>query len=336
MKVFAEDPRFQGLERRTGLFVALALLIVGAVIVGVLVRQGTFTKTTPLSFLANSAQGIAKGMAVQLSGFKIGTVDSLGLQSDGAVKVKLVVLNDYLRLINRDSVARLAKEGLIGESVIEIVPGRATSQPIRPGGALRFERAPDIGAIAQSLSEQVRPILADLKEITESIKNPEGDIHSTIRSAKLASAELAQAAAQMNRLAQQSQQQLGGVLTKADQAIAHVDEAIAAADGAIGRADAVLAHAGSTLATVQGTLPQLMLKLDRTLDKLDAVAEDAKKVTASAAEELPPAMRDARAAAQDGRAIVRGAKRAWPISSFVAEPREEAIPLDSFDGHAPH
>jgi phospholipid/cholesterol/gamma-HCH transport system substrate-binding protein len=335
MRVFAEDPRFQGLERRTGLFVLFALLIVGALIFGVLVRQGAFTKTTPLSFLANSAQGIAKGMAVQLSGFKVGTVDSLGLQSDGAVKVKLAVLNDYMRLITRDSVARLSKEGLIGESVIEIVPGRAGSQRMQPGGSLKFERAADIGVIAQSLSEQVRPILADLKEITESIKSPEGDIHSTIHNAKLATAELAQAAAQMNRLAQQSGQQLAGVLAKADKAIAHVDQAIAAADGAIGRADAVLEHAGSTLAAVQGTLPQLMLKLDRTLDKLDAVAEDAKKVTASAAEELPPAMRDARAAAEDGRAIVRGAKRAWPISSFVAEPREQALPVDSFDGPAP-
>jgi phospholipid/cholesterol/gamma-HCH transport system substrate-binding protein len=333
--VFAEDPRFQGLERRTGLFVLFAALIVGALIFGILVREGAFTKTTPLSFLANSAQGIAKGMAVQLSGFKVGTVESLGLQSDGAVKVKLAVLSDYMRLINQDSVARLAKAGLIGESRIEIVAGRAASRPMPPGGALKFERAPDIGVIAQSLSEQVRPILADLKEITESIKSPEGDIHSTIRNAKLASAELAKAATQMNRLAQQSQQQLGGVLTKADQAIAHVDEAIAAADGAIARADAVLVHAGSTLAAVQGTLPQLLLKLDRTLDKLDAVAEDAKKVTASAAEELPPTLRDARAAAKDGRAIVSGARRAWPISSFVAEPREQALPVDSFDGPAP-
>src|SRR5262245_36359358 len=118
MKAFAEhDPRFEGLERKTGIFLALAGLLVVAGFAAALVRQGAFTQTTHLHFFANSAQGITKGMAVQLFGFKIGAVDQLSLETvgsgapAGSVRVRLQIENEYLPLINRDSVARIGKEG---------------------------------------------------------------------------------------------------------------------------------------------------------------------------------------------------------------------------------
>src|SRR3954471_9233213 len=106
MKIFAEqDPRFQGLERKTGLFLALgAALVIGAFLAA-LVRQGAFTQTTHLEFFANSAQGISKGMVVQLFGFKIGAVDALSLETNGSgatagsVRVRLQIENEYLPLI---------------------------------------------------------------------------------------------------------------------------------------------------------------------------------------------------------------------------------------------
>src|SRR5215467_12770078 len=101
MKAFSEhDQRFEGLERKTGLFLALAAFLVIAGFAAALVRQGAFTQTTHLHFFANSAQGITKGMAVQLFGFKIGAVDAISLETvgtsatAGSVRVRLQVENE--------------------------------------------------------------------------------------------------------------------------------------------------------------------------------------------------------------------------------------------------
>jgi len=317
MKIFAEqDRRFEGLELKTGLFLLLAALVVVAVILGTLWRQGAFTQTTPLHFFANSAQGIGKGMAVQLFGFKIGAVDALNLEPNGTVKVKLVVQSEYLRLINQDSTARIAKEGLIGASIIEIVPGRTQSRPVPENGVLKFERAADFSSMAEELSEQLRPILADLKRLTESANQPDGDIRVAIRNARQLTAEFSEAAKQMAKLAANADRQLSGVLAKADKAVEKVDTTFEKTTQTVDR------------------LGETMLKLDRTLANLEAASADAKKIMSGAAEELPPAIRDARAAAQDGRTILDGAKRTWPISGMLTEPREAALPLDSFDGPA--
>lgn len=321
MKIFAEhDNRFEGLELKTGLFLLLAAFLVAAGILAALVRQGVFTQTAPLHFFANSAQGIGKGMAVQLFGFKIGAVDTLNLESNGTVKVRLLVQSEYLRLINQDSVAKIAKEGLIGASIIEIVPGGAPSRPVPENGVLKFERAADFSSIAEELAAQVRPILADLKQLTESANQPEGDIRVAIKNTRKLTAEMSEVARQMTRLAANTDRQLSGVLVKADKAVDKID-------ATFDKASSTVDNLGNTLAGLDSALPELLLKLDRTLANFEAAS-------ASAAEELPPALRDARVLAKDGRAIVDGAKHSWPINTMLAEPREQALPLDSFDGAA--
>jgi hypothetical protein len=66
-----------------------------------------------------------------------------------------------------------------------------------------------------------------------------------------------------------------------------------------------------------------MLKLDRTLTNVEAASAD-----------LPQTMRDARVVAHDSKNMLDGAKTSWPFNSMVSEPaaREQALPLDSFDG----
>jgi phospholipid/cholesterol/gamma-HCH transport system substrate-binding protein len=310
-KAFAEqDPRFEGLERKTGLFLALAAALVIGALVAALVRQGVFTQTTHLQFFANSAQGIAKGMAVQLFGFKVGAVDAVSLETNGSVRVRLQLEREYLRLINQDSTARIGKEGLIGASVIELVPGSAASRPVAENDILKFERAADFSSMAEELSAQLRPILADLKSLTESVNRPDGDIRMTLRNSRQATAELAAAAREWGKFASNADRGFTGVLAKADQAVEKIDTTFAKASATVERLDTSLAR-----------MPDLMLKLDRTLSNVEAASAD-----------LPQTMRDARVVARDGRTMLDGAKGSWPFNSMVAEPREQALPLDSFDG----
>src|SRR5258708_4959210 len=304
MKIFAEhDNRFEGLELKTGLFLLLAALLIVAGILATLVRQGVFTQTTPLHFFANSAQGIGKGMAVEVLGFKSGGVDGLNLEANGRVKVRLVVQSEYLRLINQDSTARIGKEGLIGASIIEIVPGAAASRPVPENGVLKFERAADFSSIAEEISQQVRPILADIKQLTESANRPDGDIRIAIRNGRQPTAELSEVARQMSRLTTNADRQLSSVLGKADTTFEKATQTVDRLGESVAR------------------LPDLMLKLDRSLANIEAASGAAKEIISAAPEDRRPANRDP-------RAIVCRANRTWPINTMLAEPREQALPLD--------
>jgi phospholipid/cholesterol/gamma-HCH transport system substrate-binding protein len=249
-------------------------------------------------------------MAVQLFGFKVGAVDALSLETNGSVRVRLQVEREYLRLIHQDSTARIGKEGLIGASVIEIVPGASASRPIAENDVLKFERAADFSSMAEELSAQLRPILADLKSLTESVNRPDGDIRATLRNSRKATEELAGAAREWGKLATNADRQITSVLTKADQAVAKVDTTFTKASATVERLDASLAG-----------MPELMLKLDRSLSNIEAASAD-----------LPQTMRDARVVARDSRNMLDGAKTSWPFNTMVAEPREQALPLESFDG----
>src|SRR5204862_392403 len=72
-----------------------------------------------------NALGINKGMPVKLHGFTIGSVNDMELAT-GGVDVRLVIGSEYLARIPQDSRARHAREsGVIGASVIDIVPGKS-------------------------------------------------------------------------------------------------------------------------------------------------------------------------------------------------------------------
>ena len=326
MAIFAKhDQRFEGLEPRTGVFVALATLIVLATIVASLVRHDAFTPTMRVFLLAQSGQGIHKGMAVQLSGFKIGTVGELDLEPDARVKVTLVLQSKYASLIPQNSEVRLSKEGFIGASFIEIEPGSTQAPPIAENNVLKFYRAGDFADMAQELKERIEPILAEVKKIAESVNDPGGDIRQALRNVRQASAQVAELAQQVNRLAKKSEGKVDAVAGRVERVMDHAAATLERAHGAL----ETVAH---TLSAVDSELPALLLRFDQSLKNVEAVTSDARRLSSSLSEELPPTIRETRGLIEDAQEIVDGAKKAWPIRNLVPAPGEKALPLDSYDG----
>jgi hypothetical protein len=63
-----------------------------------------------------------------------------------------------------------------------------------------------------------------------------------------------------------------------------------------------------------------------------AALDDVKKITADAAVDIPPALRSTRLVTEDVAEITDGAKKTWPISSFVkSEPAAKPLRLDAFE-----
>jgi len=332
MSVFSEhDRRFEGLEPRTGLFLAIAALIVLATIIASLVKHDTFTPTVRVFFFAHSAQGIHKGMSVQLSGFKIGTVQELNIEPDASVKVTLAIKEKYSTLIPQDSEVGLSKEALIGASFIEIEPGKDRTRTVAEESVLKFYRAIDFADMAKELQDKIDPILADVRKVTQSINDPDGDIRKTIGNVRHATALVAELAQQVNRLAGRSEGRVDAIAGKVDAIAGKVDRVLDQTGATLERARGALDTAARSLDTVDRQLPALLLRLDQSLKNIEAVTADARRLSASLGEELPSAIREGRGLVEDAHEIVDGAKQAWPVRNFVAPPGQKALPLDSYD-----
>ena len=325
MSVFSEhDRRFKGLEPRSGLFIAIAVLIVLGTVVASLIKHDAFTSTLRIFFFAQSAQGILKGMSVQLSGFKIGTVQDLNIEPDARVRVTLAIEEKYTTLIPQDSEAGLSKEALIGASFIEIEPGKDRTRTVAGDSVLKFYRAIDFADMAQDFKQKLDPILADVKQVTQSINDPEGDIRKTIANVRHATALVAELAQQVNQLAKRSESRVDAIAGKVDRILDQTGATIERARGA-------LDTAARSLDTVDRQLPGLLLRLDQSLKNVESVTADARRLSSSLGDDLPLAIREGRGLVEDAHEIVDGAKQAWPVRNFVAPPGQTALPLDSYD-----
>jgi phospholipid/cholesterol/gamma-HCH transport system substrate-binding protein len=160
-----EDTRFRHLSRKIGIFVLLALAGIVLTILSIGVQQDVFTPKTRLFFITDSGQDINEGMAVKLSGFNIGRVDKLALTDAAKVRATLAINSTYMKWIRRDSRARLLKEGVIGDTIIEISPGSEKAKVLAKNEEIAFEREMGLGKVIDELYGDLRPLIDDLKRI---------------------------------------------------------------------------------------------------------------------------------------------------------------------------
>lgn len=289
------------LRRTARRFVIIAVLVAVALIVAIVVRQGLFRQTASYSFVTNSAQDIAKGQAVRIAGFRVGSVAEVSLKDDGQVSVTLEVDADHMRFVTHDAKVELRKEGLVGSATLEIVPGPDKTRLAAAQARLAFSRADGLSALANQVRDEFVPILKDIKLITGALADQEKGLPGTLARIRESSEMLKVLLASGNR-------QVDGIGDKTVRVLGKVEED--------------LNHLGQTLETTNKRLPGM---LDRTQQVLD----HAGKIAAGAADSVPPALRDGSAVAADVREIVSGAKQAWPIRTFIDAPAPATLKPDS-------
>jgi len=180
-----EDPRFRNLERKIGIFMATALA--GVVIAGLLfgLQKDFFTKKYSLRFTADRGTGFAKGMSVKLSGFRIGRVTAISLNEQAMVDIIIEIDSDYRTWIRSDSTVKLVKEGLVGDSIIDISVGSADKPQLKDKESITYIKTKSLDEVAEEIAEKVKPVLLEVSDIISYINNPDGDLKKTIRNAEL-------------------------------------------------------------------------------------------------------------------------------------------------------
>lgn len=314
----------------------LALLLAGAIAQ----RHGLFARTAEVYFLADSAAGIAPGISVRLSGFRIGSVTDVVLQPDLKVKVTMNIDEGRAAALRSDAHAEWFKEQLQA-AVIDLQPGASTQALSRSDPHVTHSRRRTLTEVANDLRSRLAPILDDVKQLSGSAASRKDDIASILANANLASQELAGTAQQLRALSGNAKARVASLGDQAQGALGQVQGALGQMQGALTqvnqtllRVDTLVGQADKSLAGINDKLPALLTRTGDTLEQLNGVARDVRAVSSAASASVPNMLRNVGPLVDDARDMVSGVKTSWPVRNMLAPLPSALLPIDSHDAAA--
>jgi phospholipid/cholesterol/gamma-HCH transport system substrate-binding protein len=306
-----KDERFKNLFGKAAVFVLLAALGIGLALVWTGVQKGAFSAKSPIYFVADSGQDLSVGMPVKFSGFKIGKLNTLALDEQGHVQVRVDIESKYLGLIRQDAVMSLKKEGVIGDGVLEISRGAEDKPALAPGGKVRFERASGLEQAVLEVRDRIMPILDD---IHHTLHDPDGDVRQTLKNLREFSSEM-----------RGTRERLDRVLGRVDTDLNHEVEPL------LQSLRKSAANAETLSGKLDHELPVLLKKADTTMESLRQAGETINDAVQRAAPPLPVVMGKAQKLIGDTQEAVDSLSSHWPLKSDAPAANTGPVKMDSHD-----
>lgn len=317
------DNRFKNLERKVGIFVIIALLGLFGVAVLIVSENDLFSPTYDLRLTAPKGTGFSKGMPIKLSGFRIGRVKSITLNDTAAVDVVLQIGKKYKKWVRKDSVAKLIKEGMIGDYIIEIQSG-TSPELIAENGVIILEKTKGLDELAEEIAEKVKPVLMDVRDIIAYVNSDNGDVKNTLRNLNKFTANIDGTREKTEQLLASSRHNLDGTFKR-------VDELLVLGGKRIDQVGPLLEKTDKSLSDVQQRIPVLLGKVEKSLANVEALTVDIKAASDRSLPKVPRLLDTTEGLLNNSESVLEGVKGVWPISSVVDKP--QGRPLLKGDRH---
>jgi phospholipid/cholesterol/gamma-HCH transport system substrate-binding protein len=159
------------------IFFGIAILLGGILVLGG--QRKTFEKTITLNAIFNDVGGLQKGNNIWFSGVKIGTVKRLKLVSQSLVEVEMRIEKQSEGFIRKDSKAKIAADGLIGNKIVIIYGGTPAVLAVESGDTLKTEVPINTAAMMTTLQESnknLSAITGDFKVVSRRLADGEGTV----------------------------------------------------------------------------------------------------------------------------------------------------------------
>lgn len=308
MEIRETDPRFLFLKGKIFLFSVIAL-ISGLVLLFLIAKQrGLFIKMDEIYFITERATGLSTGMPVKVSGFKIGRLKSMKLQDDATVKVTLSIEHSQMKWLRTDSFAILTKEGLIGESIIEIIPGR--DRQLKPGETIRFEKLKGIEEMAGELKGELTDIIKGIKELLNYINSPDGNVKKSLSNLERVSGNLIKTTESMNKLLDELQKRTVSIGDKTEDTIAETKKRIE--------------ELSDLIAATKDSINNISKELLET-------AKTIKHTTDRSSKDIPVVLEQTKRSLEDLEEILWSIKGLWPVRSGIKEIEIKPLEGDTYE-----
>jgi phospholipid/cholesterol/gamma-HCH transport system substrate-binding protein len=277
-----EDPRFKYLERKIGLFIVVALL--GTVLAVVLygVQKDFFTPIYSLRFTVDRGTGFSKGMSVKLSGFRIGRVTSISLNEQAMVDIKIEVDKKYRTWIRSDSTVKLVKEGLVGDSIVDVSVGSLDKPELNDGEVIVYLKTKAIDEMAQEIVEKVKPVLFEVRDIISYVNNPDGDLKKAIHNLEVLTRNLDGTRQQTDKLLTSVNGNLDRISNRAITVLDTANNKIEGLDIA-----PTLSRLNNTLDTIDKKIPPILDKTDTALSEVSKLSKETRILSEAAFPKIP-------------------------------------------------
>ena len=164
---------------RLGIFVSVAVGLFIVVIYFIGDGKHMFTKTFHINGTFKDLAGLQIGNNIRFTGMNVGTVSKVEIATDSTVRVDMVIEKKVQKFLKQDAIASIGSEGLMGNKVVNLLPGSADQPMIKDGGAVLTITPVSMDDIMKNMavtSKNAALITADISVLTATVRDGNGPI----------------------------------------------------------------------------------------------------------------------------------------------------------------
>ncbi|MEQ8363380.1 MAG: MlaD family protein [Cyclobacteriaceae bacterium] len=162
-----------------GIFVIFSAVILVITVYLIGQKKDIFSNTFDLKVEFGNVNGLQAGNNVRLSGINVGSVLTVEIQNDSTIEVTMRIREDVRSHIKQNAIATIGTDGLMGNMLINISPGKGGSPVVSNGDVLQTYsriKTDDILKTLTTTNENAALLTSDLLEIVQEIKQGKGTV----------------------------------------------------------------------------------------------------------------------------------------------------------------
>jgi len=174
--------RYRRYQRAAGLLILATLGVLFALLWVANRQLGFFSQTYRLHGYLDNVRNLRQTTPVTLAGLKIGEVRDLTITDYNQIRIELILYREHQPRLRHNSTAQIKTDAL-GNATVELTMGDPARPMLPDGAAIPFQRAPDLETVLRQAQEQlgqIGAVLANVKAITDELKQPEGALLGTL------------------------------------------------------------------------------------------------------------------------------------------------------------
>ena len=280
---------------RLGLFVIIGLLFFILAVYFIGDKQKMFGKTYHLKAVFNNVNGLQLGNGVRYSGISVGTVKGIEMVNDTAIRVDMIIDKAIFPFIKKDAIATVNTDGLVGNMIINIIPGKGNEPSVQPGDEIHANnriRTEDMLNTLSITNKNAAKLTANLLKITNEINDGKGplssllkdtiisrDLKETMHYLKLTSKGASETVSKIDKLVASLDNKDNVVGVIKDSAVANkIKKMVTNLDQSTTEINTVIANLNATILNIKdgkGTInylsnnPELVQKIDSTMTNIN-------------------------------------------------------------------
>lgn len=280
---------------RLGIFVIIGLTLFVLAVYFIGDKQKMLGKTNHLQTVFDNVSGLQLGNNVRYSGINVGTVRGIEMINDSTIKVDMLIDESIFPHIRKNAVATIGSDGLVGNMLINIIPGRGKEATVRPGDeiqSLSRIRTDDLLNTLDVTNKNAALLTTDLLKISHEINQGKGtvgllikdstvanNLRETMQYLKITGKETSESVTKLNRLISSLENKDNVIGFLKDTAVANDMKAVVRnLDKSSTEINKVVSNLNSTITNIKegkGAInylsnnPKLVQKIDSTMTNIN-------------------------------------------------------------------